>query len=288
MIRSVHPRFHGGAPGLAREGPGGLRSIPAFTGEPKRNSSKPRRKRVHPRFHGGAVTYRTTRAGRGGPSPLSRGSHGKRQAADPATRSIPAFTGEPYGDAGTLPHRPVHPRFHGGAASSWLSSSSRSGPSPLSRGSHRRRCVAADHPGSIPAFTGEPTGASVSSEGERVHPRFHGGAPAASASVATVQGPSPLSRGSRSVRAGLPATAGSIPAFTGEPGIFSLRRRSHGVHPRFHGGACPEQWHFRGGHGPSPLSRGSRAMIYPKTAAVGSIPAFTGEPAASISSRRAA
>ncbi len=141
--------------------------------------------------------------------------------------------------------------------------------------------------GSIPAFTGEPVDLDGRGPRPGVHPRFHGGAlVSASASIAD-RGPSPLSRGSHRTVTSTPSSNGSIPAFTGEPLALGSAVQGPWVHPRFHGGAFRVWSRVAYARGPSPLSRGSRRRASDAVQSIRSIPAFTGEPNPSCTSKAA-
>ncbi len=256
-----------------------IRSIPAFTGEPRNDQPGSPAHPVHPRFHGGASRTRGASATASGPSPLSRGSHGHSTVQEMRTGSIPAFTGEPAVFAVFAVFDTVHPRFHGGAHLLVVGRRFVWGPSPLSRGSHFRPIRRAFGGRSIPAFTGEPCDGRAYFRCTRVHPRFHGGARIRSRTASGVTGPSPLSRGSRSRGANHGRSCRSIPAFTGEPIMCCCTVQSGKVHPRFHGGALCGEGIMNRQRGPSPLSRGSPIHDALEAMRVRSIPALTGEPA---------
>ncbi len=79
-----------------------------------------------------------------------------RRTADTASRSIPAYAGEPY-DFGTLRAIiTVHPRLRGGAIALKALAGVAAGPSPPTRGSRRCRCDKGRRERSIPAYAGEP------------------------------------------------------------------------------------------------------------------------------------
>ena len=131
----VHPRVGGGARWISgetsrlrgpsprgrgsrnrrRDGRTGLRSIPAWAGEPTRCSRSKARTRVHPRVGGGAVAASMMDTCGEGPSPRGRGSRHRHPVFAADVGSIPAWAGEPPRSTGSTPTSGVHPRVGGGA-----------------------------------------------------------------------------------------------------------------------------------------------------------------------------
>jgi len=92
-------------------------------------------------------------------------------------------------------------------------------------------------------------------------------------------GPSPPTRGSPMRQDPANKAWRSIPAYTGQPLKRGMMVRPMRVHPRLHGAAARLALPRRRQEGPSPPTRGShprRAMVLVE---VGSIPAYTGQPA---------
>ena len=71
------------------------RSIPAWTGQPPRRTAGRRPARVYPRVDGAAVSAAGRESYQCGLSPRGRGSPPAPSVDDWATRSIPAWTGQP-------------------------------------------------------------------------------------------------------------------------------------------------------------------------------------------------
>ena len=237
----------------------GLGSIPACAGEPHPPLVSSASLQVHPRVCGGASCCQATGVSRLGPSPRVRGSRAAKRETDHDDGSIPACAGEPSRSQTRTSVGKVHPRVCGGAGGNTAGSVSLQGPSPRVRGS-RSGTNTADVPqtgpsprvrgslpapsssedvpvGSIPACAGEPPAL----ERRRVRPA--GSIPACAGEPsacgpspvesATVKGPSPRVRGSRS-RTSSHATMvpGPSPRVRGSP--VSPSRL---VHPRVCGGA---------------------------------------------------
>ena len=161
------------------------------------------------------------------------------------------------------------------------------GPSPRARGSQVRAVEVRAVEGSIPASAGEPDFGDPAVEAEGVHPRERGGAQRTSRRAASVGGPSPRARGSRSRSPTASRASGSIPASAGEPlaepdGVESVR-----VHPRERGGALDGHALGQCPAGPSPRARGSLAFELIGAIGDGSIPASAGEPRARASTSAA-
>ena len=127
-----------GSPALAGRGEGGLRSIPAWAGEPPWASSSKRLGRVYPRVGGGACRVGRTSIRRPGLSPRGRGSLMLPTAEGPGARSIPAWAGEPVEEprgARRCPRHRVYPRVGGGAPGLYREYPRDFGLSPRGRGS---------------------------------------------------------------------------------------------------------------------------------------------------------
>ena len=111
---------------------------------------------------------------------------------------------------------------------------------------------------SIPACTGEPRVVFPRSRRRQVYPRVYGG-------TSVLSGVDSLQRG-------------SIPACTGEPGRRHRCFPSARVYPRVYGGTFSQLADKHEDDGLSPRVRGNRCAAPAGRAAVGSIPACTGEP----------
>ena len=212
-------------------------SIPAGAGEPLTTCPKEQEPRVHPRWRGGAAIRSGAVNLQPGPSPLARGSLLLIPGRVLQVRSIPAGAGEPMPLESTSSVAAVHPRWRGGATTDEVAAGRAEGPSPLARGSHRRRRDEPGDRGSIPAGAGEPWGRRRRPRGTPVHPRWRGGAGNRCLIGVVDVGPSPLARGSRRRADAAQIGAGSIPAGAGEPAARSRRSAPRSVHPRWRGGA---------------------------------------------------
>ena len=296
--RKVHPRSRGAATttpitGGDRGGPSPLTrgspsvnvtpavlagSIPAHAGQPGLGCASPSFRRVHPRSRGAAKYQDFLPKLKLGPSPLTRGSRGQRCWWQKPNGSIPAHAGQPRRRRACVLPATVHPRSRGAAAPAAICAVSTAGPSPLTRGSQLLRHFKYPQSGSIPAHAGQPACCCIRPSASRVHPRSRGAAHAGIATHKPRQGPSPLTRGSRPHPRPGSASTRSIPAHAGQPRHAPARHQQTGVHPRSRGAATAGPGATCGGQGPSPLTRGSRAVPWIKRAVSGSIPAHAGQP----------
>ncbi|CAH2603741.1 conserved protein of unknown function [Rhodovastum atsumiense] len=318
FLSRVHPRVGGGAQdggggaveiqGPSPRGRGspvrtsdtseGLRSIPAWAGEPAVARNPGRQVQVHPRVGGGAAGRLLPQSLGRGPSPRGRGSRAFMVPPVRRSGSIPAWAGEPLSlepvtlwgrvhprVGGGAPRAAlldvadrVHPRVGGGAAVRVVCVPGVEGPSPRGRGSLRSHDEQPFVVGSIPAWAGEPGCEINPALFARVHPRVGGGAASADHADGVRTGPSPRGRGSPHRPGHDEATSRSIPAWAGEPPGWRAGGHLQGVHPRVGGGACTFSGLLTPLRGPSPRGRGSRQWRQRICLIQGSIPAWAGEP----------
>ena len=112
-------------------------------------------------------------------------------------RSIPARTGEPYGNILVREQLKVYPRAYGGTRSSSDLPRNTTGLSPRVRGNLDFGEPHALPHRSIPARTGEPSAFTVTGRARRVYPRAYGGTPVTPSIGKPVAGLSPRVRGNR-------------------------------------------------------------------------------------------
>ena len=152
------------------------------------------------------------------------------------------------------------------------------GRSPRGRGSRQRLALAGGDMGSIPAWAGEPRRRSAAKAGPGVDPRVGGGAANTTPLLILDQGRSPRGRGSLvGALAGL-RSAGSIPAWAGEPARSFWSCLPTRVDPRVGGGAITYPRELYSYQGRSPRGRGSPCEAVDMRDGAGSIPAWAGEP----------
>ncbi len=152
------------------------------------------------------------------------------------------------------------------------------GLSPRTRGSPPRNSREPPDMGSIPAHAGEPPISRRLLATPRVYPRARGGTLVSVPTMGPAPGLSPRTRGSLCGPAWAEYDRGSIPAHAGEPRAAARRGPRAGVYPRARGGAILVPLQVDLAEGLSPRTRGSRALLAPRGALPGSIPAHAGEP----------
>ena len=219
-------------------------------------------------------------SGHNGRSPRGRGSRRAFRLDKPVCGSIPAWAGEPAASAGAGRLTGVDPRVGGGASRTTDLTAPRAGRSPRGRGSRGIGGCRLDHRGSIPAWAGEPRGGNAVTAVFGVDPRVGGGASGTSQGLLEIAGRSPRGRGSPSRGGKTKATAGSIPAWAGEPRMGTRASCSTRVDPRVGGGAAHPARIDLPSNGRSPRGRGSRRGVEVTRHLRGSIPAWAGEPSA--------
>ena len=298
-LRGVYPRVYGGTTGRRggdilnvglsprvrgnhlRDLPLALtdRSIPACTGEPRRDRGPRRAPRVYPRVYGGTCHLRISIAHVRGLSPRVRGNQWSFASYCPMLGSIPACTGEPWCLGPCLCPATVYPRVYGGTERVRCTCRCPGGLSPRVRGNQDpARCRAPSHR-SIPACTGEPNHGRVFRVSTGVYPRVYGGTAFHPLSVRRGGGLSPRVRGNLMALCPQHVFERSIPACTGEPISSACHRVTRGVYPRVYGGTRVFAARHAHQTGLSPRVRGNRAGRGIDNNPLRSIPACTGEPA---------
>ena len=193
-------------------------------------------------------------------------------------RSIPAYAGEPPFVLACVVDVEVYPRVCGGTRPFRQVAAAAEGLSPRMRGNRGKARLPPAAPGSIPAYAGEPAPRCTPRTGTTVYPRVCGGTRPVYIAGHKQQGLSPRMRGNPGTDSTLPNTAGSIPAYAGEPPVrrdFAVQRE---VYPRVCGGTAGG-WEVRwDGGGLSPRMRGNRRRKIAQYIYERSIPAYAGEP----------
>ena len=231
----LSPRVRGNRRERA-EGGGGIRSIPACTGEPPWSVGVPSTYRVYPRVYGGTSQSQPGRRQCRGLSPRVRGNRRNGFPGLDIGRSIPACTGEPrFGNSARF-NLAVYPRVYGGTDSVRAFVPAHEGLSPRVRGNRAYIAVVGIDARSIPACTGEPPPIVRPVCLVMVYPRVYGGTRYQPPRGITYYGLSPRVRGNRPLRNVLRAVFGSIPACTGEPLPPQRGPAFRQVYPRVYGG----------------------------------------------------
>ena len=220
-------------------------------------------------------------------------------------RSIPACTGEPSQQRPDRPTLTVYPRVYGGTTRTGKSATllrvyprvyggtktvafhtmASLGLSPRVRGNRHHSRIHLVLLRSIPACTGEPKGRPKALPLKPVYPRVYGGTALGLASALACAGLSPRVRGNHILACGQVCACRSIPACTGEPLHRRVRRYRLPVYPRVYGGTLTLQRVTETHAGLSPRVRGNHRPARTRPTGQGSIPACTGEPMGSASTR---
>ena len=218
-----------------------------------------------------------------GLSPRGRGNPGRASSCRQCAGSIPAWAGEPRRTRRGKRSAGVYPRVGGGTRGRALSAIDAQGLSPRGRGNPDAGGAAARSGRSIPARAGEPRARDGSPGGTEVYPRVGGGTPTSTPEVRSVSGLSPRGRGNRDRGRVQRETAGSIPAWAGEPRSLPRWIPRVWVYPRVGGGTQVERRIVRVRGGLSPRGRGNLPRHQCGRPGGGSIPAWAGEPQRGLS-----
>ena len=273
----LSPRMRGNRRGCAARADA-LWSIPAYAGEPHRNSGRPIVAEVYPRVCGG-----TPSSGRGiaairGLSPRMRGK--PLAEADDAVvdGSIPAYAGEPDRPMAAPSGHKVYPRVCGGTSAKNDPWASGVGLSPRMRGNPAEDNAGGSSSRSIPAYAGEPNQLNAQRHSARVYPRVCGGTAIWPTPDVWDGGLSPRMRGNPLTGLAAGLRVRSIPAYAGEPSTIFDPAPVHSVYPRVCGGTLCSITTAPSLSGLSPRMRGNHRYINSQPHRQGSIPAYAGEP----------
>ena len=153
----------------------GLRSIPAYAGEPIRTASSPTPPEVYPRVCGGTSPASAGYHCTPGLSPRMRGNHDPQAAPAGRTGSIPAYAGEPSSNNQCMAGNMVYPRVCGGTHGGLPLWPYSNGLSPRMRGNQAAMQAGSVRMRSIPAYAGEPPAPPGGVGLCAVYPRVCGG-----------------------------------------------------------------------------------------------------------------
>ena len=146
------------------------------------------------------------------------------------------------------------------------------------RGNPSARACARVRTGSIPAYAGEPKSIVSSPAVSPVYPRVCGGTLSSHPTPATELGLSPRMRGNQGRVALNQSGFRSIPAYAGEPEVYTVSARAGKVYPRVCGGTVLAHLPGSDERGLSPRMRGNPKTGRCARCRLGSIPAYAGEP----------
>ena len=192
-----------------------------------------------------------------GSSPLARGTH--RRGADHVIchRFIPARAGNTFSLSAARNRRSVHPRSRGEHCRPCVASAVIVGSSPLARGTRALLRAKLAIIRFIPARAGNTMRSARSSARTPVHPRSRGEHRSACPIASSVNGSSPLARGTLVGQHRGPDHRRFIPARAGNTGRTMARTKSATVHPRSRGEHLSGAYVATGLIGSSPLARGT-------------------------------
>ena len=193
---------------------------------------------AHPRSRGEHLTSIVTRPRRRGSSPLARGTRPSTSTPQNPTGLIPARAGNTMERGHVHPEHGAHPRSRGEHAATLFSVGSRSGSSPLARGTPGVDAACLVIVGLIPARAGNTNFLEIPAASPWAHPRSRGEHIHDDRRRINSLGSSPLARGTLVTHLCDNPLCGLIPARAGntEPPITRKSRRR--AHPRSRG----EHW----------------------------------------------
>ena len=233
--------------------------------------------RAHPRSRGEnhcAAVYAPVATGS---SPLTRGKLALDSRRRRQLRLIPAHAGKTKSVIMTGIARAAHPRSRGENVSDDGTQSRARGSSPLTRGKRAGRPSGGAAGGLIPAHAGKTGGSGRHSWQCPAHPRSRGENSTSSASILTLHGSSPLTRGKRRRCTSRSASGRLIPAHAGKTWREEGRRPPTWAHPRSRGENPALQKCFHKTRGSSPLTRGKHLCPHGCASPCCLIPAHAGK-----------
>ncbi len=211
------------------------RTIPARAGNTRRCTRCCTACRDHPRSRGEHPTRSRCCVDVTGPSPLARGTRGRSDGRILRRRTIPARAGNTIRGRSIKCSRRDHPRSRGEHSGGDPDVSYAEGPSPLARGTRRIRGFSLWSAGTIPARAGNTQYPDRSAAESQDHPRSRGEHRQAPHPVMTIDGPSPLARGTQRRHGARTVAPGTIPARAGNTRPVRVARGRGQDHPRSRG-----------------------------------------------------
>ncbi len=233
------------------------RFIPAGAGNTRRTGGQTARCAVHPRWRGEHQKQEISRNDQTGSSPLARGTLGRRGAALGGYRFIPAGAGNTATPQASHGCNSVHPRWRGEHRSATPPSFSRTGSSPLARGTLLQGDRRAARDRFIPAGAGNTVICPTPKQPMPVHPRWRGEHPVPGVILQVLVGSSPLARGTQLIVNKHLDAQRFIPAGAGNTSSSRASPTATPVHPRWRGEHFSSQGKGSDAYGSSPLARGT-------------------------------
>ena len=174
------------------------------------------------------------------------------------------------------PEHGAHPRSRGEHAATLFSVGSRSGSSPLARGTHVLVHEGRGRVGLIPARAGNMEEPPPTPPVKWAHPRSRGEHRSHQNRGCRPTGSSPLARGTPSSSLLNSESAGLIPARAGNTSMLPRHQQRNRAHPRSRGEHCTVRRDGRRRGGSSPLARGTPIDYSGNKKFLGLIPARAG------------
>ena len=242
---------------LVRVLPRPFRFIPARAGNTGYSAPMPIRPPVHPRSRGEHLLAHPGLVHGHGSSPLARGTPDAREDGAAHDRFIPARAGNTLGQGNVVSHFTVHPRSRGEHSQTEAQIETRTGSSPLARGTLDKVSGNTKAIRFIPARAGNTRPRKERASRAPVHPRSRGEHAFDVLSGNGRTGSSPLARGTRLLPPADRRAPRFIPARAGNTRRTTGRRTYTAVHPRSRGEHQRVLRRGEGGAGSSPLARGT-------------------------------
>ena len=193
----VHPRSRGEHYALSDLGTPADGSSPLARGTPSSSTPAPGVCRFIPARAGNTLSVRNSRSTWGGSSPLARGTPADAPDRHDRDRFIPARAGNTWGVTSPSPSQSVHPRSRGEHHPGLHVRMRGFGSSPLARGTLGLRILLRGTNRFIPARAGNTQMVAAATGESSVHPRSRGEHPASWIAEQSMNGSSPLARGTR-------------------------------------------------------------------------------------------
>ena len=262
------------------------RLIPARAGNTQFSKLVHAAELAHPRSRGEHIPNVLIGGKNEGSSPLARGTLSRPAPKPIHSGLIPARAGNtawlPTQTASTW----AHPRSRGEHIGDVDNAGTHLGSSPLARGTQHLAFVAFHWSGLIPARAGNTCWLIVHRRKPRAHPRSRGEHGDLITDRWTLQGSSPLARGTREPIVSVMAVCGLIPARAGNTYRYWWCSTRCWAHPRSRGEHTDALAKMQGGAGSSPLARGTQARVFQIAGKIGLIPARAGNTMCSTSTKR--
>ena len=211
-----------------------------------------------------------------GSSPLTRGTPSSLARINRVPRIIPAYAGNTLGWPSMTPRQRDHPRLRGEHTKLPKLTTSKRGSSPLTRGTRAPDTWTGLPSGIIPAYAGNTCQRPGRESPRSDHPRLRGEHLASAIQFISGLGSSPLTRGTRHLRAGDVVHDGIIPAYAGNTDHPAPPSQSKQDHPRLRGEHAVVGGGWVAGSGSSPLTRGTRERTLARPVPLWIIPAYAG------------